>query len=387
MKSGQLWLPGTQLPQSSSPSHRDVRSPLTPRYVGSIIAAWTAFGTGFWDHDWSWRLVCLMQVFPPLFQLVCLPFCPESPRWLVSKGKVDQAHRMLAKYHANGDMNDQLVLFELEEIKEAIELERNATEGVSYMSFLRTPGNRHRLAIIIMVGFFSQWVGNGIISYYLVQILESVGITSEAQQQGYNGGLQIWNWFLAMAGSLSCERFGRRRLWLTSALGMFFSFIIIMACSAAYADLGKQAAGPAVLAFLFIYFGFYDIAFTGLTLAYPLEILPYSLRTKGLAILTFCISLALFFNQYVNPIALTAIAWKYYAVYIVIQAIAIVCIYFFYPETKGLMLEEIAAVFDGEKALLPTQQQADVDLDKKDDAAISHHEVRRSQDYTNAHAA
>lgn len=188
-----------------------------------------------------------MQIVPPLFQLISMPFIPESPRFLVSKGRIDGAHRMLAKYHANGDMQDELVLFELQEIKEAIESERSAKAGVSYATFLKTPGNRHRLAILIMVGFFSQWVGNGIISYYLVAILESVGMTSPAQQQGFNGGLQIWNWFLAIGGSLCVERLGRRKLWLTSAIGMFVSFSIIMGCSAAYSDHGLTKAGPAVM--------------------------------------------------------------------------------------------------------------------------------------------
>lgn len=230
---------------------------------------------------------------------------------------------MLAKYHANGDMDDELVLFELAEIKEAIQVERNATEGVSYASFLKTPGNRHRLAIIIMVAFFSQWVGNGIISYYLVKILDSVGITGSTQQTAYNGGLQIFNWLMAIAGSLSCERVGRRRLWLTSACGMLVSFVIITACSAAYAEKGVKPAGTAVLAFLFVYFGFYDIAFTGLSTAYPLEILPFSLRTKGAALQGFFVACALFFNSYVNPIALDAIAWRYYFVYIGILIVAI----------------------------------------------------------------
>lgn len=176
-----------------------------------------------------------------------MAFIPESPRFLVSKGRMDEAHRMLARYHANGDMEDELVQFELQEIKEAIETERSSAAGVSYTTFLKTPGNRHRLGILIMVGFFSQWVGNGIISYYLVSILQSVGMTSSAQQQGFNGGLQIWNWILAIGGSLCVERLGRRKLWLTSAIGMFFSFIIIMACSAAYSDHGLSKAGPAVM--------------------------------------------------------------------------------------------------------------------------------------------
>ena len=57
----------------------------------------------------------------------------------------------------------------------------------------------------------------------------------------------------------------------------------------------------------------YDsIAFTPLIVSYTVEILPYPLRAKGFTIFNFTISLALIFNQYVNPIALDAIGWKYY---------------------------------------------------------------------------
>ena len=56
----------------------------------------------------------------------------------------------------------------------------------------------------------------------------------------------------------------------------------------------------------------YSLAFTPLIVMYTLEILPYSLRAKGFNVFNFTISLALIFNQYVNPIALKNIGWKYY---------------------------------------------------------------------------
>ncbi len=155
-----------------------------------------------------------------------------------------------------------------------------------------------------MIGFTSQWIGNGVISYYLVPILVSVGITEPAQQTGYNAGLQIWNWLAAVGGALVCERFGRRKMWLTSAIGMLFSYVVIVGCSAGYANGTSDGAGKAVMAFLFIFFGFYDIAYTGLAMAYPLEILPYDLRSKGMALFMSCMYLGLTFNTFVNPIAL-----------------------------------------------------------------------------------
>ena len=56
----------------------------------------------------------------------------------------------------------------------------------------------------------------------------------------------------------------------------------------------------------------YSLAFTPLIVSYTLEILPYSLRAKGFNVFNFTISVALIFNQYVNPIALDNISWKYY---------------------------------------------------------------------------
>lgn len=215
----------------------------------------------------------------------------------------------------------------------------------------------------------------------LVSILNSVGITNSLQQTAYNGGLQLFNWFAAIFGALVCERYGRRKMWLASAIGMFFSYVLITGCSAAYAN-GKEQAGKGVLAFLFVYFFFYDIGYSGLTLAYPLEILPFSLRSKGMAILMFCSMGSLCFNVYVNPIALTAIAWKYYFVFLAVLLVAIVCIYFVFPETKGLFLEEIAVIFDGEDAALSTQGGHHGE-DLKDEEQVETAEIP----YNNAKAA
>lgn len=68
------------------------------------------------------------------------------------------------------------------------------------------------------------------------------------------------------------------------------------------------------------------------------------MRTKGLSVYIFTLMSAIAFNIFVNPIALEAIAWKYYFVFLGVLMVAIGIIYFFFPETKGLMLEEVAVV-------------------------------------------
>ena len=107
-------------------------------------------------------------------------------------------------------------------------------------------------------------------------------------------------------------------------------------CSAQFALHGNKAAGNAVVAFIFLFYGFYDIAFTPLIVSYTVEILPYAIRSKGFNVFNFAISLSLIFNQYVNPIALAAIGWKYYIVYVCWVSFEFVFCYFFVVETKNV---------------------------------------------------
>lgn len=104
--------------------------------------------------------------------------------------------------------------------------------------------------------------------------------------------------------------------------------------------------GIAVIPFLYIFYAFYDICLTILPTLYIPEIMPFHLRSKGMAIYGFSQAVAVSFNQWVNPVALAAIAWKYYFVYIAVQIAFIAFAWYFLLETKGLTIEEVALVFD-----------------------------------------
>ena len=125
-------------------------------------------------------------------QLLLIWFLPESPRWLVSKGREGQAARVLARYHAYGsDERDPLVVFEMAQIRHALKLEREFSKSTSWMAFFRTRGNRRRLAIIVAIALFSQWSGNGLVSYYIDLVLDGVGVTNAGTKAEINGGLQV----------------------------------------------------------------------------------------------------------------------------------------------------------------------------------------------------
>jgi len=129
---------------------------------------------------------------------------------------------------------------------------------------------------------------------------------------------------------------------------MFVFWTLQTASFGLYSQTGNTAAAHTVIAMIFLFYGFYDLAFTPLIVSYTVEILPYALRAKGFVAFNFTISLSLIFNQYVNPIALKKLGWKYYLVYVVWLIFEILFCYFFIIETKNLSLEETAALFDGD---------------------------------------
>jgi len=206
----------------------------------------------------------------------------------------------------------------------------------------------------ITAGFFSQWSGNGIVSYYLNKALDGIGYTDPTTQNIINGVLTIFNAITATGICFFVETFGRRRLFLVSTTGMLLSYMSWTIAAGRYAASGNtnDNAGRAVLGVIFVYYFFYNLAWSGLLIGYTAEILPYSIRAKGLTVVFLSIDLSLFFNSYVNPVALGAIGWHYYIVYTCWLAVELTVVYFFYIETRNTPLEEMAKHFDGEDAII-----------------------------------
>jgi hypothetical protein len=193
--------------------------------LGSIVAAWTTYGTFRIVNNWAWRIPSILQALASIIQICCFFWIVESPRWLISKDRLDEARDIITRYHANADPTDPIVVVELEEIKEALRLENSANSSVTYASFFQTKGNRLRFFIILAVGFFSQWSGNGLISYYLTLVLDSIGYKSQDTQTLINGILSIWNLVTTMIFSLLVNKFKRRTMFLVSTIGMMIIYI------------------------------------------------------------------------------------------------------------------------------------------------------------------
>ncbi|KAG8704830.1 hypothetical protein FRC08_002014 [Ceratobasidium sp. 394] len=352
---------GTMLEAMASPlliselAYPTHRAPLTALYnclwfSGSIVAGWTTFGTFRIPNDWSWRIPSALQGISSLTQCMFVWLIPDSPRWLMSVGRDQEALEVLKKWHAGGGENNALVHFEYNEIKQAIKLEAELDRS-GWLDLFRTPGNRRRMRIIIAIAVFSQLSGNGLIGRYLAPVLNGIDIVKSRDQTLINACIAVSNLFFAVSASMSIDRFGRRKLFLASNIGMLVSLAILTTCAGIYQTTKNTRAARGVLAMMFVHRASYAIGYTPLVISYSVEILPFFLRAKGLAMVYLAVMSALLFSQYTDPIAIAALKYKYYLIFTVWLIFELVFIYFFVVETKNRSLEETAALFDGDVVL------------------------------------
>ncbi|TKA34099.1 hypothetical protein B0A50_00079 [Salinomyces thailandicus] len=323
-------------------------------YVGSIVAAWSSFGSGHLLNSWSWRIPSIIQLFAPVLILLLMPWIPESPRFLLSRGRNEAALQLLAKHHANGATDDELVTWEMNEIRGALAAEAAHME-LGWSILWKTRANIKRIGCVIGVNVLCLWCGQGVISYYFSPILTQVGITGTDRQTGINGGMQIWNFLVSIAGAILADRLGRRTLWMISMVAMILANIGTTVSSAVVDyDASNEVASAFVIVFLFLYNAGFNVACNPLAYAYPTELLPYAIRTKGLSVMIAIGQALLILSQYANPIAIENIGWYYWLFYLGMLLIFTVQVYWTFPETKGLTLEEIASIFetDGDMEML-----------------------------------
>lgn len=318
-------------------------------YLGYVIGAWVTFGCIKIASDWQWKLPTILQVVPSLYQLALLWFCPESPRWLIAHGKQEQARAILVKYHGEDDTSSQLVEFEMAEIIHAQAQE--AATNVSWATFFSHKANWRRLFLCTCVATFSQTTGNLLVSNYLAKILQDTGLDSTFDSTLINGMSTLWSYICSLAVAVLVDRFARRTFFLTGSIGTLATFVAWTIAAQQFVDTGSHAAGRFIVACIFFFQAFYTIGWLNFVVTYPLEIVTYQMRAKAWSYVLLVIQAAQIFGNYVNPVALESIGWHWYIYYCVWIACIVAIVYFFFVETRGPTLEEIAVIFDGPSAL------------------------------------
>jgi MFS family permease len=181
------------------------------------------------------------------------------------------------------------------------------------------------------------------------KVLDTIGIDGNTGQANVIliNNCQQFCW--ALFGAALVDRVGRRPLLLFSNIGCCIVWLAMTVSAALYQESipagGKtgtnKAAGTACLAFIFIFGAVYSVGFTPLQALYPVEVLSFEMRAKGMGFSGFATSAAGMLNQFAWPVSMSKIGWKTYIIFTVWCGIQATVIYFFIPETKNRTVSSI----------------------------------------------
>lgn len=338
-------------------------------YVGALIASGVTFATRFRPDEWAWRIPTLIQLVPVTVCLMIIPITPESPRWLILKGRDDHAREIF--YVLNGgdiEKTEDVVA----SVKLEIEVEKASnTKGV-YLRQFQTKPNLRRLAICMTLAWACELSGSSIATYYFSILLDSAGVTDVTTQLEVSIIRSAFCFVLALFGCYMFDILGRKKQALISMTGIIVFMFILGALVKVYGPSDNTSGQYGAIAMMFLFSGAYSFCFTPMLSLYPPEIFSNSSRLAGITIYhIFNYSTGLFCT-FMLPIGMSNMGWKFYILTASYDVLFLPIIYFIWVETKQLSLEEIPVLFEGKKDLKTVQEvESFSDSMKKNDAKVT----------------
>jgi sugar porter (SP) family MFS transporter len=277
--------------------------------------------TGAGPANWRWMFAS--AAIPSIAFFLTLLFIPESPRWLVQKGREEEAERVLAQMVGTHEAS-----VEMEAIRAAISQESGD---------LLDPTFRTALLVAIVIALFSQFTGiNTIIYYGSIVFLEHVPHQTASTALWANVIIGAINFAATIAGMLLIDRAGRKSLLMSAFGGMAASLVAVSAA------IRVQASGVIVLIFVLTYVACFAVGVGTGTWVLMAEICPTRVRGRAMSLATVCLwcgtlLVTLTFLSLVNVFTAAGV----FLLYAVVSIGAFVFVWRGVPETKGRTLEEI----------------------------------------------
>ncbi|KAF7548430.1 hypothetical protein G7Z17_g7062 [Cylindrodendrum hubeiense] len=307
--------------------------------LGYATASWVGVGFYFVNASGAqWRPPLAFQVLPPLLLCCGILRLPESPRWLVERGHRDEALDIIKKLHHSADGDDSFANNEFAQIERQLEYEHSLPS--SWSSLFTVPSYRKRAIVGFLTMFCAQCSGTQVINNYGPFLYSKLGYGPKDQLLLQAGWIS-WGPIGNLINALLLDKLGRKTIMAGTAVALLGEIIML----AVFGDSDNRAATSAAVFFLFLHIGFYGSCLDASTYVYASEIWPTQLRAKGCALSTSGLFVASLVLLMAAPTAFAAISWRYYLVFFSVTFVSIFIFGVFFPETKGLPLEEIAQKF------------------------------------------
>ena len=271
-----------------------------------------------------WRWMIGVEALPALIYILFVVFIPRSPRWLVLRGRIKEAEKVLSRISPNID--SQIKIREMQ----ALDAKEKTGENI-FMKKYRFP-----LILAFLIAFFNQLSGINAFLYYAPRIFESAGL-GESTALLSSIGIGVVNLLFTLLGVFLIDRLGRKQLLLYGSIGYIIALSLVAA--AFFLNWG----GMWVPIFLFLFIASHAIGQGAVIWVFISEIFPNRLRASGQAfgssthwVLAAIIpsSIPFLFNT-IGP----GYVFAFFAFMMVLQLIFVMVMM---PETKGKSLEELS---------------------------------------------
>ncbi|KAK0063872.1 proton myo-inositol cotransporter [Biomphalaria pfeifferi] len=188
---------------------------------GQFIASVLDGGFSYIKPD-GWKYMLGLAGVPSLIQFCGFFFLPESPRWLMRKGRESEALRILQRLRGTSNVDD-----ELKEIKNTLQLESLNGDGNTMLRILRTPAVRRALIVGCGLQLFQQLTGINTVMYYSATIIKMSGVSDQQTAIWLAAVTAGINFIFTIVGVWLVERIGRKKLVMGSLIGVTGSLILL----------------------------------------------------------------------------------------------------------------------------------------------------------------
>ncbi|OAG05580.1 MFS general substrate transporter [Paraphaeosphaeria sporulosa] len=313
--------------------------------LGYAIASYTGMAFYFAESDAAkWRGPLGIALLWPAMMIAIIFIVPESPRFLLMKGRVEEAEKIVFRLHSvKGDPEQEFARSEFYQMRKQTELDRTLEPG--WIAMFTKKGYRRRTALAMGFAFVGQSTGVLVINNYGPTLYATLGFDTKQQLELQCGWISVGIVFNAV-GAVFMDKVGRKPLMLFGVAGCGVCLIIEAAIVATYAEEAtNKAALAAGVAMFYLFLAVYSMGVDVAGVVFYSELFPNHIRAKGVCLSMATVALTDLVYLQATTTAFANIGWRFYLVFIIICALGTVFFYFFLPETKGIPLEEMARIF------------------------------------------